>query len=322
MFTCIVKYVLNGVYWHGHITGLLSLSQHTSNWGKSIYSVGTTNVQLHYDMWWYAPFQLVSIRLFVDLLYHGPKQLTNSLSGGKLVACQVNWTALEPCILCIRCTLFLHNFFKIKNEMHSIPCGYSLLWPASSYVYRPLLILIESPEWKLWSMNRASKPVLVQCTSSVTSERVVGGSVCQSGFEIFISIFLCIFSNVLVRLTKLFFLLSLFLVNVMTVPWFVRLGVGLRVNLWTWSPVKILHPEKQQEFYYFMQSQNYSSLMEFKDCAGNYMQTSIPAYFYLFRHEKIRFSVHGCVLFVCVWPCDGLATCPGCTLPYAQWQLR
>ena len=65
----------------------------------------------------------------------------------------------------------------------------------------------------------------------MTSERVVGGSVCQSGFEIFISIFLCIFSNVLVRLTKLFFLLSLFLVNVMTVPWFVRLGVGLRVNL-------------------------------------------------------------------------------------------
>jgi len=28
-----------------------------------------------------------------------------------------------------------------------------------------------------------------------------------------------------------------------------------------------------------------------------------------------------CVSFVSLWPCDGLATCPGCTLPMAQWQL-
>ena len=27
-------------------------------------------------------------------------------------------------------------------------------------------------------------------------------------------------------------------------------------------------------------------------------------------------------LLVCVWPCDRLATCPGCTPPLASWQLR
>ena len=29
-------------------------------------------------------------------------------------------------------------------------------------------------------------------------------------------------------------------------------------------------------------------------------------------------NVWGCVSFVSVWPCDGLATCPGCNPPLAQ----
>ena len=39
--------------------------------------------------------------------------------------------------------------------------------------------------------------------------------------------------------------------------------------------------------------------------------------------ECLFVSVCVCLcLFVSVWHCDGLVTCPGCTFPLAQWQLR
>ena len=41
------------------------------------------------------------------------------------------------------------------------------------------------------------------------------------------------------------------------------------------------------------------------------------------KNMHIRLIKHTCffVSFVSVWPCDGRATCPGCTLPLTQWQL-
>ncbi|MEQ2186389.1 hypothetical protein GOODEAATRI_027978 [Goodea atripinnis] len=39
----------------------------------------------------------------------------------------------------------------------------------------------------------------------------------------------------------------------------------------------------------------------------------------LIGHSKLPLSV---CLVVCVLPCDGLATCPGCTLPLAHRQLE
>jgi len=57
---------------------------------------------------------------------------------------------------------------------------------------------------------------------------------------------------------------------------------------------------------------------------SGFLPTSKNIHVRLIGHSKLALSVsvYGCLSYVSLcWPCDGLAICPGCTLPLTLWQL-
>ena len=72
----------------GQLIGTVSLFQCTSTRGESIYK--QKYIQLSYGRWQYGCFSLLLFLegFSVDLLHHGPKQLTKNVAAGSLIPCR------------------------------------------------------------------------------------------------------------------------------------------------------------------------------------------------------------------------------------------